>query len=134
MIIGRKKRHKLPKFPEGVESVFEQFCQALPLEAVDDIRKELNKAVSKIIKDAGSNQRIELNLVNLLHKASLALLDRYEGYDEQQRALVIGAIRYFVVEDDPLPDTGFASGFYDDAKVMNYVLDQLDEEDLIIDV
>ena len=134
MIFGRKTRHRLPQFPSGVEAVFNDFCEPLPIEAVAAVREELDKEVEKLIHSATKNQKIELRLVNALYLASKALLDQYEKYSEEEKAMIIGAIRYFVISDDPFPDTDFASGFLDDAKVMNYVLDQLGEEELIIDI
>ncbi len=132
MIFKRSAEHKLPKFPENVESTFRSFCISLPLEAIEDVKSELEKAVKKILKNSTKNDRIEVELVNNLHDVSNRLLDNYQNYNANQRALIIGAIRYFVVEDDPVPDSGFSSGYYDDAKVMNYVLSQIGEEDLII--
>jgi uncharacterized membrane protein YkvA (DUF1232 family) len=133
MIFGRRTEHKLPKFPENVESTFRDFCEALPNEAIPDVKQQLDQAVKTILRKSIENDLIETKLVNELYEASCALLERYEKFDKAGRAMVIGAIRYFVVEDDPLPDTGFSSGFYDDAKVMNYVIDQLGENELIIE-
>ena len=134
MIFGRRSEHKLPKFPESVESTFRDFCEALPAESVEEVKQELDKAVKAILRRAMENDLIETKLVNDLYAVSCSLLERYENYDQGGRAMVIGAIRYFVVENDPLPDSGFSSGYYDDAKVMNYVLDQLGENELIIEV
>src|SRR5262245_61517834 len=114
MIFGRKKEHKLPKFPESVEAVFKDFCEALPDEAIPDVKAELDKAVKEILRKSLENDLIETKLVNELYEVSCTLLERYSQYDQMGKALVIGAIRYFVVEDDPLPDSGFSSGFYDD--------------------
>ena len=134
MIFGRRSEHQLPKFPETVEATFRDFCEALPEEAIPDVKSELDKAVKSILRKSIENHLIETKLVNDLYSVSCSLLEGYEKYDKAGRAMVIGAIRYFVVENDPLPDSGFSSGFYDDAKVMNYVLDQLGEHELIIEV
>lgn len=134
MIFRRRSKYKLPKFPDTVEGNFLKFCEDLPVEAVAEIREELNLAVAEILNEARDNKLIDASLVRKLHKAALGLLERYESYDKEGREIAIGAIRYFVVADDSLPDSGFSSGFYDDAQVMNHVLEQLGEDDLIIDL
>lgn len=134
MIFGRRNEHKLPKFPESVEAVFNDFCEALPPESIAEVKSELDKAVKKILRKSLENDLIETKLVNELYEASCALLERYEEFGKSHRAMIIGAIRYFVVENDPLPDSGFSSGYYDDAKVMNYVIHQIGLDELIIDV
>lgn len=134
MVFGKRQQHKLPKFPPDVETTFRDFCEVLPEEAVSDVKIELDKAVKKILRKSLENDLIESKLVNDLYAASSTLLEKYSSYEDSGKAMVVGAIRYFVVENDPLPDSGFSSGFYDDAKVMNYVLEQLGEDDLIIEV
>jgi fructose-1,6-bisphosphatase len=46
----------------------------------------------------------------------------------------VGALRYFVSDDDSFSDLEFASGFNDDAEVMNHVLEELGLEQEVIDI
>ena len=49
------------------------------------------------------------------------LCDAAAGLDEQQRALVRGAVEYFVLDRDVVGDTADVVGFDDDARVVNAV-------------
>jgi uncharacterized membrane protein YkvA (DUF1232 family) len=62
------------------------------------------------------------------------LLDRYAAAETEHRRLIVGAISYFVIDDDGAEDEGFATGFDDDARVINYVLEELGIDDQFIDV
>lgn len=58
--------------------------------------------------------------------AALAeLLDGGERFDAQERALIRGAVEYFLLSDDASDDLDDALGFDDDARVLNSVLDRI---------
>jgi hypothetical protein len=63
-----------------------------------------------------------------------AALEKYAEHSPAEQALIIGAVRYFAVADDPFDDATFASGFFDDIKVMNHVLERLGMEDRCLPV
>lgn len=134
MVFGKRQRYKLPKFPDTVIPSFRSFCEALPESDIPQVREELQECVAKIESEGDENRLIDRKRLQALSRVSHYLLDRYEQYSETDRALVIGAVRYFVFIDDPLPDDAFSTGLDDDAMVMNHVLEQLGEEDLFIDV
>ena len=134
MIFGKKIKHKLPKFPEGVADAFHSLCEALPVESLPDIRVELTACMDQLYQTMEENSLMDKELAENIYQRCLFLLNNYEGYDDHQRSLAIGAIRYFVVLDDPIPDDAFSSGLYDDAMVMNHVLEQLGAEDMTMAV
>lgn len=58
--------------------------------------------------------------------AALAeLLDGGERFDARERALIRGAVEYFLLSDDASDDLDDALGFDDDARVLNSVLDRI---------
>ncbi len=132
MIFGKRYKHKLPTFPAEVAPTFQNLCEAVDAGLIPQLQEELGKFVREFEEGAENNQRIDLRLVKQLEQCSRALLERYIDLTEEQRALAIGAIRYFVITDDALPDEGFASGLDDDVAVMNYVLEQLGVEGMFI--
>jgi uncharacterized membrane protein YkvA (DUF1232 family) len=118
-------KHELPTFPKGVAKTFKAACEVWSQEMVLSLRDSVKDYISQfeelhIVHEVG-----DLELAKALAKVSQMLLSRYATLDQEQKALVIGAVRYFVEDNDPLPDTGFASGLVDDAQVMNHVLERL---------
>ena len=119
------KRYKLPKFPPELISGFKSVCEALPPEFVVDYHKEVDDVLAKCREVSENNPTLNLPLAEEIAACAHLLLDRYEKFDEKQRALVVGAIRYFSIVDDALPADVFASGMNDDAHVMNHVLEEV---------
>jgi hypothetical protein len=62
------------------------------------------------------------------------LCDAAAGLDEHQRALVRGAVEYFVLDRDVVADTVDVVGFDDDARVVNAVTAALGRDDLAIEL
>ena len=62
------------------------------------------------------------------------LCDAGAGLDDQQRALVRGAVEYFVLDGDVVGDTADVVGFDDDARVVNAVTAAVGRPDLVIDL
>jgi hypothetical protein len=62
------------------------------------------------------------------------LLDRYSEFAAYEQSLIVGAVRYFAIADDPFDDETFATGFYDDMRVMNYVMEEIGVEGKFFDV
>src|SRR3954468_12377055 len=62
------------------------------------------------------------------------LCDAAAGLDDQQRALVRGAVEYYVLDHDVVDDTADVVGFDDDAGVVNAVTAGLGRSDLAIEL
>ena len=84
--------------------------------------KKLNGSGSEKIKAVGE----QLGLLIDLLKAYIA--GDYRDISTQAIASVAGAIIYFVVPLDGVPDFLFGWGFVDDAAVISYVIAQLSTE------
>ena len=131
-MIFNAKKHKIPKFPEKIALTFEASCEALPVEAVAELRSAVQQFLAVAQDKYEQNSYFDIDLAGKVGDRCLALLDRYETSSEEERALIVGAVRYFVGGRDAISDEVFASGFTDDAKVINHVLESLGIEDLYL--
>jgi len=128
------KKHKLPKFPPGVKSQFLAFCEALSPDAIKQYQAELDQEYSRIQETAKTNRLVDTHRAKEIVDRCKLLLERYGEFNDEQRGMIVGAIRYFTFAEDPFPEEAFASGFNDDAKVLNYVLEELGIEDRFIEI
>ena len=128
------KKHKLPKFPKTVAPTFRALCEDLPADAVPALVTQLGEAFRDIQSKAQNNPLVDVSLAASITNKLNSLLDGYATFTAKQRSLVIGAARYFVHDADPMSDEDFATGYHDDARVLNYVLDQLGFEDGFLEV
>jgi hypothetical protein len=62
------------------------------------------------------------------------LLDEPDAYGADERALLRGAVDYFVMRDDGEDDLRSPIGFDDDARVVNAVLDAIGRGDLRVEL
>lgn len=121
----RRKRYQLPKVPPTVAETFHRLCEPLPEEQLEEVREQLARGVDYLYELSRENPGLTPKTIEALKACSLLLLERYPDLSPERRALVIGAIRYFIATDDPVSDAVFASGLRDDVQVMNYVLQQV---------
>lgn len=133
-MIFRRKKHKLPQFPPDAIPTFHRLCEQLPPESVPDLREELKSAYTRLMTLAQERPLIDTDKVTALFDRAIFLLTHYDELDPPHRGLVIGALRYFVADEEGLSDTHFASGFDDDVRVMNYVLEELGFSEECIDL
>ena len=134
MIFSRKAKYKLPKFPVSVVPAFRQLCREIPVDQVDAVRAEVERCIGTLRERAPERPNLNLPLAEEIAARCFVLLDRFPDYDVEKRKLVMGAVSYFVVDGDGAEDDSFATGFDDDARVMNYVLQQVGIEDQFIDL
>ena len=94
----------------------------------------LRRCVDEILVEAKTNSLIQTGLIHSLDASAQFLLENYEQFSVPQRRLIIGAVYYFAMSEDGSPDSTLATGFDDDIKVMNYVLEELGVEGMFIDI
>lgn len=132
MGLFRRVKHPLPKVPASIRQMFRSFCEALPVDQLPTLRRELETAVKAMLHEGGARIQQNTPTIQALKERSELLLARYEQFGETERKLAIGAIRYFLNPDDPFPEEAFASGFDDDVRVMNHVLEAVGCIDQVI--
>lgn len=129
-----KVAHPLPKFPPGLVRRFRSLCEVLPISATDELRREFLFKAKETKEKAQSNRRMNKKRLDDIIDRCVLLLDIFPDARDQERALIVGALRYFVVDGDELPDEHFCTGFDDDARVINHVLEQLGIEGKFISI
>lgn len=125
-------KYELPTFPKGVARAFKSACEVWDQEMILKLKDSIDEYMVQFQELHIVHEFGDLELAKSLARVSKMLLARYHTFDSEQKALVVGAVRYFVEDNDPLPDTGFSSGLVDDAQVMNHVLERLGIEDHFI--
>jgi uncharacterized membrane protein YkvA (DUF1232 family) len=133
MIFFKRQKYKLPNFPPNAKQNFIRYCECISLEKLNSLKDSLIESYSRLNKNADTNDFIDKKALVALYERALFLIDSYDSFDERQQALVVGAIRYFILDDDGIDDEVFATGFADDIKIMNYVLQEIGIEDQFIE-
>lgn len=134
MIFGSSSKHPLPKFPEGTSGAFESLCVALPPSDADLLRGKVEEALEAISKRSKVVPTVDVAMGRAVAAACRVLLDHYANRSDEEKALIVGAVRYFADSDDPLPDTVFATGLDDDAMIVNHVLERLGIEGHYVEI
>ena len=133
-MIFRRCEYPLPKFPHNVAPIFKRLCVAVPVEKIAQIKSDLDNCMEQMRAEAPEKPNLDIKLADEIGKRCHFLLDRYSELEKKDQALVMGAVRYFVYDDDPFPDGTFATGLDDDATIVNHVLEKLGIEDQFIEI
>lgn len=131
MLFNRKK-HTIPKFPPEIAATFHQHCEAIDTDQLDELRRELGVFIKVSLEK--TDYEIDQTTLNALYDRSLLLLDLYPSRNNKEKSIIIGAIRYFAFAADPFPEEVFATGYNDDVKIMNHVLEELGLESHAIEL
>lgn len=110
-------RHKLHP---AIAAVFFPFCETLPLAQVAILQSEIKTYQFAIRLAAQRNEFLDHSLVEQIASDLLALLERYATFDPVQQGLLVGAVRYFIAQEDEEHDFNSMFGFEDD-----YLITQL---------
>lgn len=100
------------------------------LAAVESVDSHL----ALVAETAERQDFVDLRLARAIGEALRQLLDDSEQYTGRERALLMGAVRYFVHHDDVTGDLTNPTGFEDDAAVLNAVCRFLGRSDLTISI
>lgn len=109
-------------------------CAELTVPEVEELGHLIDIAIEKTRDEAQTSNRVDIVTAEEVAARCRLLLEHYEEFSSRERAMVVGAVRYFVVEEDPFSDDVFASGFDDDARVVNHVLEQLGIDGMYIEL
>lgn len=124
-MLGLGNKHHLPKFPPEAIPTFKRLCRTLSAADLKELKAGLDAALTELRQSARHNPRINLPLAEAIAQRCYSLLELYDHRTPQEQSLIVGAVAYFAISEDPLPDDQFASGFNDDAAIVNYVLEKL---------
>jgi hypothetical protein len=107
-------------------------CLPTSLEAFGTLRRRIANYLELVERASLRPGRLDLDSATAISTVLVTLLDEGDHYDASERALLRGAVDYFVDSDDGAHDLTDALGFDDDARVVNAVLDALDRRDLLL--
>lgn len=124
--------HRLPKFPPQIIPLFRSLCTDISVEQLPQLQQEFSDLKTKILDENKGNRLFDKRLAEKIFEACEILLDSYAHATTSQRRLIVGALKYCIISEDPFPDTVFASGLRDDAKIVNHVLEQIGQVDKVI--
>ncbi len=135
IFFGKKRKHKLPKFPPFVRPEFERLCEELDAEALKQLSHSLKSHFAVNSEQSADNEESKYNAkeAQAVFIVCKFLLDIYPSRTQSEQRLIAGAVRYAASENDPFCDHTFASGMTDDKQVINYVLEELKIEDRYLD-
>lgn len=119
-----------PALGEDERSRFERLCiptssaELVELSSVVELHLNQVKELAVETTDVASAELISDVLKTLLSAPT--------GYAPDERALLRGAVEYFLLAEDAAGDIGSPVGFDDDVAVLNTVLIELERTDLTI--
>lgn len=103
-------------------TLFEGLCAELSAEDVTALRGQVAAHVARLQGEQGRNELIAVDLAVLVRERLERLFELGSVLKAEERAMVVGAARYFVSRDDAIPDTKACTGLDDDVMVLNHVL------------
>ena len=102
---------------------FRQLCLPTSADEFEQLSGVVELHIEHIRNYEGPNADVET--AEAIAKSLLALLATEEPFDGDERALIRGAVEYFLLADDASGDLDDVLGFDDDARVLNSVVDRI---------
>lgn len=130
-----KKNHKIPSYPKEIAKIFKSYCIDIDNEKdIETLKIKVIEEVENAKKRKKEGMYIDVKMAEEIAKRCLYLLKNFSTFSQEQKRLVTGGVCYFAVSDDPLSEEIFASGYDDDAKIINHVLEEIGIDDMYIDL
>lgn len=107
-------------------------CEALPETAVSTLTTKIDEYLLAIQAALQQNEFMDIQLAQDIAERLHLVLQDYGRYPADQQALIVGAARYFIKNDDAEHDLYSVLGLDDDAAVLNHLLDTLNRPELKI--
>ncbi|HOT29648.1 MAG TPA: hypothetical protein PLU72_15845 [Candidatus Ozemobacteraceae bacterium] len=107
--------------PKKCRELLAKLAQPVPEEHLEELREAMRLHLQSAERHLGPAP-LNLPLIRRMTEALDTALNAYGSLSETQRALLVGAIRYFVENEDAANDLDDPFGFDDDLAVINAVL------------
>lgn len=117
--------YPFPNYPAALAPVFKSLCKPFTSGAVKLLREKLEERIGALKLEAKNLAQSDIETGRILAERAKTLLDKYFEFSDINKALVAGAVNYYLFERDCVPDHHPAVGFFDDVKIMNHVLEQV---------
>lgn len=118
--------------PAHIQQQLMPLCEALPETAVSTLTTKIDEYLLAIQAALQQNEFMDIQLAREIAECLHLVLQDYGRYPADQQALIVGAARYFIKNDDAEHDLYSVLGLDDDAAVLNYLLDTLNRPELKI--
>lgn len=105
----------------------------LPPDALAALRVDVRAHYDALVRDQRHSELVAVDLAEQLCEALESLLEIAHAMPKTHRAAVIAAARYFISDDDAVPDHRALTGLDDDVFVFNTVAREIGRTDLLID-
>lgn len=110
--------------PEATER-FLRHARVVPDSEVTELGARVAAHRDRAHVEAAQNARLDLRLAEKLAGACVALLAEWPRLAPPERALAVGAVRYYIDQHDADDDFGSSVGFEDDRRVLAFVLSRV---------
>jgi hypothetical protein len=101
-------------------------------DALAQLGLEVRTHYEELVGAQQRNELVAVDLAELLCVRLEILLSTAHMLDTVSRANIVGAARYFISNDDVMPDDHTCTGLDDDVGVFNHVVRELKRFDLVI--
>ena len=113
-----------PEIQAALEK-FERLAEVYPVDYVPEMRRLLDETMVRFSPERAQFFGPNLPLAWSLEEKCRLLFSKYPSLSTSDRALAVGAIRYFIVGMDAHSDQEPLHGLDDDLFIMNMVLEKL---------
>lgn len=117
--------HQMRQLSPEIRTVFERLAAAPETRDIETVRRDIATHLEAIEAAGHSNGLLPVDIAQALAAALNGLLDLLPSLESEHQRMAIAAARYFVSEQDAVPDTGGVLGLDDDIQVFNYVVERI---------
>ncbi len=111
---------------------FRRLCIETSAEELEQLTEVVELHLDQV--KANAKPLTDVETAELVAEAIQKVLAFTPDFDDRQRAMVRGAVEYFVLNEDASDDLSDALGFDDDARVLNSVLDRIGRSHLKVEL
>jgi hypothetical protein len=112
--------------------LYQDLCEDLAATDLAALRAQVRAHYDGLVVAQRTHELIAVDLAELLCDRLERLLDAAPHLDAGDRAAIVGAARYFVTEEDDVPDEQSCTGLDDDVEVFNHVVRSIHRGELVI--
>lgn len=116
----------------GERDRFTTMCVPTEVHEVPGLRERIVAHLGRVESLVDGPRAVDGDAARALAAALLSALDDAPSLDDARRALLRGAIEYFVDESDLIDDVDDPTGFDDDIRVANAVLEEIGRHELLV--
>ena len=111
---------------------FKMRYETLPTYGLQKLQSDVGNHLDKFRTAQIENRELDMELALELAGKLGELLTRYNDFTPQEQGLIVAAARYFIAEEDAMPDTDSGLGLDDDIAIFNAVVNELALGEMVI--